>query len=298
MLELALVLPILLMVMALIINFGTVACWKVRDLIVARHALWQTRWMRSWGSDPRPAFWPAAGQSQAGGIGNTPALDDPRVNQPVARGPLPAATVHPQLLDPTRGAREGSADLTRDFPLLAKIGPYRLRADGRLLDDQWQFPRMGMSSNVQRRIPILYALAKAPASMSNAYIQAVLAIARAPFLAALAPLDRDDEFIRYRAGAPDFHPYLRRFCSTDRELVDRRVGELIDRIRGKKDDPRVQGVPERMTSAFIGLYRQVIAANEAMLKATPPPPNAAQLQAEIDQLKAKIDTLNEFLQKL
>ena len=40
MLELALSLPILLFVMALIVNYGTLAAWKVRDLSVARLAVW------------------------------------------------------------------------------------------------------------------------------------------------------------------------------------------------------------------------------------------------------------------
>jgi len=46
-LEMVLALPVLLMIMALIINFGTVAAWKVRGLCAARHAVWSSRWPRS-----------------------------------------------------------------------------------------------------------------------------------------------------------------------------------------------------------------------------------------------------------
>ena len=47
MLELILALPILLFIMALIINYGTVAAWKVREHSVARLAVWETRWPRT-----------------------------------------------------------------------------------------------------------------------------------------------------------------------------------------------------------------------------------------------------------
>lgn len=53
-LEMVLSLPILLFVMALMINYGTVACWKVRALSVARNAVWSTRWPRTGHSNPRP----------------------------------------------------------------------------------------------------------------------------------------------------------------------------------------------------------------------------------------------------
>ena len=84
-LEVVLCLPILLLVMALMINFGTAACWKARGQVVARHALWGSRWPRTGERNPRPSFWPEPASLSSGGAGDVEALDDPRVNQPVAR---------------------------------------------------------------------------------------------------------------------------------------------------------------------------------------------------------------------
>jgi len=53
-LEMVLCLPPLLFIMALMINFGTASCWKVRSLTVSRDALWSSRWPRSTKSNPRP----------------------------------------------------------------------------------------------------------------------------------------------------------------------------------------------------------------------------------------------------
>ena len=312
-LEFVLALPILLFIMALMVNFGTVACWKVRALNVARHALWSTRWPRSGATDPLPKFWPPTAGPTASGLGNAPMIDDPRVNQPVARGPLTGAVVNADLLDPTRGLREGSSNLTRGFAMLGKMGAYTLKANTVMLDDRWQYPQMGLWANRQRRIPVIYALQKAPAGLVNAYVQAAVAILRAPFREALKPLDRDDEFIFYGtlfgwgAGAPDFHPRLSGFCSLERPLADERVNELIDRIQGKVERDaeghivrRIPDLAERVTRAFIGLYQRAIRAYKELMSADPPPPpgEIAAMQAQIDQIQKKIDTLNQFLQTL
>ena len=304
-LEFVLALPILLFIMALMVNFGTVACWKVRALNVARHALWSTRWPRWGATDPRPDFWPQTAGVAAGGAGHAPMIDDPRVNQPVARGPLTGAEVNVDLLDPTRGLREGSSNLTRGFAMLRTMGTYHLNANTVMLDDRWQYPQMGLGANRQRRVPVIYALQKAPAGLVNAYVQAAVAILRAPFRDALKPLDRDDEFIFYGtlfgwgASAPNFHPRLSGFCSLDRPLADDRVNNLIDRIQGKKD-PKIPDLAERMTRSFIGLYQRAIQAYNGQMNAVPPPPpgGIGAMQGQINQLQQKIDTLNQFLQTL
>ena len=109
MLELTLALPILLFIMALIYNYGIVAAWKAREHSVARLAVWETRWPRTGSSDPRPSYWwPAAATMESSDQGTVPGMDDPRIDLPVARGPLSGATVNSDLLDPTRGLREGS----------------------------------------------------------------------------------------------------------------------------------------------------------------------------------------------
>jgi hypothetical protein len=292
-------LPILLLLMALMINFGTVACWKVRALSVARYAVWASRPPRIANVNPRPAYWPETADPSAGPEEDAPVLDDPRVYQPVARGPLPfGAVVNERLLDPTRGFRQGSAILDRYYPMLRKMGPYRLQATTHLLDDKWQYPQTGLSGNRQRRIPVIYALAKAPPAVVNTYVQAASALLQAPFQPQLRPLDNDEEFLYYRGYAPDFHPRLRMFGTLDLALAAQRVQDLIDRIQGKveKDERgnvrKIPGVPEIMTRAFINLYQSVIDQLKAQSGTAPPPPP---VQAQIQELEKKIEQLMQFL---
>ena len=309
-LELVLALPILLGVMALMVNFGTAACWKVRALIMARQRLWEGRTGRS--SNPLPTWWP--GSVTAGG-GHGESLDDPRVNLPVARGPLPpGAEANSDLLDPTRGLRTASSDLARAFPMLRSLGSYHLTTKSALLDGKWAFYK-DMSSWYygERRTPLLYAFQKAAPQLGQAYIDAVVAILRAPFRKALRPLDKDDEFIYYNTlfgwgtTAPDFHPPLSGFCEVDHELANARVQGLIDRIQGKPEQgeegnvtPRVPDVAERMTRAYIDLYERVIHEIEHLKDRDPPlpPDQLAALQAQLPKLREKVDTLNRFLQTL
>ena len=122
MLELILALPILLFIMALIINYGTVAAWKVRENSVARLAVWETRWPRTGDTNPRPSYWPATATMESSDQGTVAGMDDSRVDLPVARGPLPGATVNPEVLDETQGLREGSAELTAEVSLAGQDG--------------------------------------------------------------------------------------------------------------------------------------------------------------------------------
>ncbi|MGO9112190.1 MAG: hypothetical protein ACLP9L_23430 [Thermoguttaceae bacterium] len=305
MLELTMALPILLFIMALIINYGTIAAWKVRENSVARLEVWETRWPRSGSTDPRPGYWPATASMESSDQGTVAGMDDSRVDLPVARGPMPQATVNSNLLDPTRGLREGSAGLTRKCPLLGKLS-YSITAKTWLVDDKWQYQRMGMGSNWQLRVPVLYALAEAPASLVNSYVQSVLAIAQAPFLAQLAPLDHDPDFIYYGAlfgwgGAPNFYrewAYLQRMCTTDHRLTDPAVNSLIDRIQGNRTKrPRVASLAEHMAKQFLGLYERALRAFQASLNANPPaPPQMIALaQSQIPELQTKIEELKNFL---
>ncbi|RMF98343.1 MAG: pilus assembly protein, partial [Planctomycetota bacterium] len=127
-LEFVLVIPLLLFVMALMINYGTVAGWRVRALGMSRHAAWQSRHPRSMSRSPRPDYWPASANVDSGGAADAPSLDFPAVDLPVVRGPTVGDFgVRSGLLDPSRGIRRGSASMDRDFPLLPSMGPYHLR---------------------------------------------------------------------------------------------------------------------------------------------------------------------------
>jgi len=306
MLEMVLALPILLFVMALMINFGTVASWKIRGLSVSRHAAWGSRWGRSGLRYRRPQYWPATAHIGVGG-GSVPELDDPRIDHPVARGPLPyGTTVRSELLDPSRGLRQGSAGMTREFPLLGTMEPFHLDAKTRMLDNKWQYQRMGLPGNWQRRIPVIYDLAKTP-EFVEPYVSAVMDIFNTPVRPQLAPLDRDDEFIRYWHSAPDFHPRLSQFCSLDPAHAAGSVENLIDRIRGKVERDadgnvilRIPSVAEVMTRSFLNLYRSVIQQYQNLIDADPPPPpdEVAAMRAEIAQLEAKVEILEQFLARL
>lgn len=177
-------LPMLLFIMALMMNFGTAATWKVRTLVVGRHAAFATRWPRGMDDLPRPTVnvdytaplpvriaWPQDAGMGSGGAGAIAELDDVRVNHPVVRGPLPYGALIDQdmydLMTLSRGARQGNADLSREYPLLKALGPYGLRADCPLLDNDWRYQRMPWDNeawywdgwhNEHRRIPVIYDL--------------------------------------------------------------------------------------------------------------------------------------------
>ena len=312
MLELVLALPILLLMMALIINFATFAAWKVRALASARHSAWSSRWPWDGGRLPRPEYWPLNASLGSWGWGTLDVLDDPRLNHSVIRGPMPNGfVVREWLFHPGRGVLQGSAEMSRRFPLVSSLGSYRLSGHHRVLDRFWDHREMGLFTTHDRRTPVLYELPRAPQSYSEAYRQAALAILTAPFRPHLAPLDRDEEFVGYarrfgwrHVGAPDFHPPLRRFCSLDHGVAQERVSELIDDIQGQiiadshGNLQRVGGVPQRIVEAFIYLYGRVIQELQQQLAAGVPQDVALSIQAEINDLQNRIDMLQGFLNEL
>jgi hypothetical protein len=317
-LELVIAVPLFLFVMALMINFATVSAWRVRGLAVARQTVWAARHPRDVATVPRPDYWPTPASLGAGGDSNAAILDDPRVYLPVARGPsLGAFRVNDELLDPTRGFRRGSSQMSREFPLLANLGPYQLHSAAPILDNCWRFRQTALPywwhDHWAHRVTALYQLPTAGGNYLAMYVQAAIAILNMPQRNDLLILDRDPEFAAYAArfgwrggGSPDFHPGLSRFCSLDLSLAQDRVENLIDRIAGvapKQGPPPVAHVPslaERMAGAYIGLYRRVIQELQNQLNAVPPPSpgQIAAIQAEIADLQQKIDTLEAFRQSL
>jgi hypothetical protein len=294
-----LALPILLFVMALMVNYDTVASWKVRALSIARNEVWSTRWPRNGSAMPRPDYWPQTAGMAYAGIGSIPSLDDPRVDLPVARGPLPGVTVK-QTLDPTQGFRQGTADMQREYPLLSKVGPYSLHAQTEFLDNLWQYGQMGLSSNYQPRIPVLYVLPQGDPSLVQGYVTAAMAVVDANQQPGLAPLQHDPDFIKYRGSAPNFQPQLPvcscpgcggcppGFCSLSRDDAQAVVQNLIDRIQGRKD-PKVASVAEVMTGAFIGLYQWEI--NQLQQSSQDNSALIAQFQNDIQILQQFLATL-------
>jgi hypothetical protein len=275
MLEMVLALPILLFVMALMVDFGTASSWKIRGLIVARHAVWSSRSPRTPDAFPPPIVSAGIAGFAVDGPDHAQHLDDlAGLHRPVARGPLPLGNrVDADLLNCNRGLRSGRATVQRDFPLLSKIGPYRLEPRTEILGDPWQFSDMGLSDNGQRRIPVIYDLAKAPASLSQAYFNAARAILNPRLQWAVRALDHDDEFLAAGLGsAMDFHPVLGALCTRDREVVRQAVDFLKTRIAD---------VPENLAREFRDMYERLL-----------------QEGRDDPALRAKVQALDAFLESL
>ena len=314
-LELVLNLPIMLFVMALIIIFGTAGAWKIRTLTNARQAAWRDFWPRSGANDPHPRGWPASATMQA--TDGSPAVmpDDPFADFPVVRGPMlvdPGSglslPVKEQTLDMTEGLRHGEAHIRRPFPLLAKMPPREINFTHEhvVLDgSRWQFHRMGIASNLRRRILFLYPLdlqGQIPGLVMR-FAQAALGIVQNPRKADLTPLEGGDPEIYQLLGrrSPDFQPAIG--VGSEPATIDALLGRALrptyceanpvvvrqNQIDGPgrlKDD--IEHVPHRMTGYYIGVYQSVINRLQRM---NPPPPGA---QSQIQALQQKINQLRRF----
>ena len=304
MLEMVLALPILLLVMALMINYGVVASWKVRALVAARHAVWSSRPPRTPNVFPPPVGSIGIAEIMTDGPDYVQDLDPPLLHHPVVRGPLPSGNrVNAELLNCNRGLQSSEAIVERDFPLLSKMGPYHLQARTEVLGDTWQYTEMGLRHNGERRIPVIYDLAEAPAFLRDAYIRAVAAAADPNLQWALRCLDHDDEFIGYgrrfansrimtwNDTPPDFHPTLGALCSLAPGLVQQRVDDLVRRIND---------VPKNLARGFKALYERVIQELQWRIGNDPSldPGQAAAYMNEIVHLQNQIQILDAFLQTL
>lgn len=277
--EMALVLPLLMLMMSAIIAYGYAASWKVRSEVVARDVAWRSRYPRTAQFNARAPEWPQPGTMGVGN-GNQIAsfIDDDVLQAPIIRGSIPQVNVDTNLLDFSRSVDRGVASIVREPPVLPRAGRISYQTENEFLDDRFQCYTMGIGNN-SRRIPIIYEI-DLDFVLDSAAIQGAIAAierVRPPILA----LDEDQEFIDWyghRCGARDFHPRVSWFESLDVDYVHRRhVEPLIDRIHG---------VPERMVRATISLYRQ-------QLNSQPPLPQSVQ-----DDLQRRIDALEQYLARL
>ncbi len=205
------------------------------------------------------------------------------------------------VMNPTLTLLQGNSHATRQYPLLQKLGQFNLNAQTELLDNSWDFQRMGLPTNTSFRIPAIYMLAPGMSQdiWAKLYSNALWTIVKLIFPSypnmtvpgPLWPLDRDVDFVFYGgvvqpnfpASAPDFHPMLSNFACDDTS-AQQAVNNLIARIQGNK--PAVRDLAWQMANAFISLYQRAIQAyqNQGM---TPPP-----------QLQQDINTLTQFLSTL
>ena len=325
-LELCLALPLLLFVMALFINAGSSAAWKVRAHGVARDAVWRHRWPRS-DVKPKPAAWPAGATSSSVSTGSLTIVDDPAVDLPVVRGPtIGNIDVDQELLDPTLGGLRGKATIDRERPLLTSLGNMQYDLDHPLVDRTWTYPQTKLSSNWLRRIKVIYDMHESEMGEWSGFEQAVSAVESALQSTNLLPLtyrltawdgdqwfeDPDFQRLHYVADgitftpkSPDFHPKLGNFCSLDAEAVfQKQVAALIVKIKGDQDK-NVKGVPQVMATKYIQLFKGAINAvqmhlNQLQSQDPPAPPGLiGAVQAELDarksELEPKIAELEAFL---
>ncbi len=255
-------LPILLFVMALMVNFGTFATWRVRGEVVSRHAAWRTRWPRTGATEGRQRpVWPRdAKMTVETADQQIVKLDDPVIDLPVVRGPLPNGFFVNPLLDPDRvGAFKGVSEVNREYPLLPRLGNYQSGdIETPLLDFKWQSAFMGIP-NRYRRVKILYKLPRTSSALPAAFVAAVRGARSIPHANGLLVLDHDADILRYRGYYVDFHPRVGHGCELDLETVHaNHVQRLID-TRGPGRQVRfgqISRLPRTMTSFFLRMYRQ------------------------------------------
>jgi len=319
-LELVAAIPILLFVCALMVNFGTLAAWRVRGEIVSRDAVWRARWPRT-GDRESPSFtWPADAVSRIADGPQIGALAHPDLEHPVTRGPLPNGFLVTDVLDPERGYQEGLASVTRRYPLLPRLGPYRSgNIEHPLLDRKWPCSEMGIP-NVYRRSKPLYVLPTTDQSLPLALANASHAMFGMPNYTALYTLDRDADIRRFRGGYIDFHPRIRHayphnrlvaieHCHLDPEVVRKKeVERLVDTLdsQGRAQLQRISRLPRTMTNYFLSMYSAKVAELKASIKAWTEEMKAPhtslqrkkQLAALIAGAQTELDRVEPFLEPL
>ena len=308
-LELVLSLVFLLMMMALIINFGTVASWHARGTAAARYAVWRSLAIRTGATNPNPSnWWPPATLGMAPGM----PLNPNTVGQVWSQGDLMQPALRgPAVVDPASGqqillndkrylemvdqALIGAANLSKTMPLLPRLRQAQVNPMQPVLDPFWRFQDMGIGDNNNWRIKGWYRIEAdqiGNGDLMKLFMQYQMAdqqILGNPGSQALLPLDRDDEEIAWWGSPRDRYPTVGG-CEASPQNVQMNLVSgprgLISRIQGINGGG-LGGVPERVARDFIEMYREQIRAQQ--------PPNQAniqQLQARIEQLIQFIGTLN------
>ncbi len=306
-LELVLCLFFFLVMMALIINFGTTAPWHIRGQIVARNAAWRTLRGRAGAAYPNPSnWWPPATMGAMPPIalnnlpndlvGQTWNQGDPHIMEPAFRGPVitdqnlgnqakgkQIQMNDRQYLEMVNQAVVGTANLTKAMPLISNLRKANINPMHAVLDHQWRYSEMGFGYNDNWRINGWYrfkANELGDSNLMNLYLEYQLAdqkLQQNPGIRALQTLDRDNEFPPWGLSSPDVYPTVAGCDASPQDVA----GTLISGPGGLID--RIGGVPRNLAQAFIGLYTRQIQYYKSQQ-----PPNQAmiqQLQNSIQQLQ-------------
>ena len=156
--EMVLVLPLLMALMATLIVFGYATMWKLRTETVSRDQAWRIRFAQFANRNAQASEWPEEGETGVL-LGNELAIfsNDSVLENPLIAGPLPNVGVNEELLDYERGALTGIAAIERQPPVFSRLSTFDFEVDHALLDDRFQYRQMQIR-NVGRRIPQIYEI--------------------------------------------------------------------------------------------------------------------------------------------
>ena len=325
-LELVLSLFFLLVLMALIINFGSIASWHVRGKTAARYAAWRSLAIRTGGGDPSPANWVMPAQMGLSAPMSLSSLPYDMVGQVWNQGDLTQAALRgPAVADPATGsviqmndrrylemvdrAQVGSAQLQKTLPLLPNLRRAQINPLQPVFDSFWRFQDMSaqsggvaMRSNGDWRTYGWYQFLPnqlGNSSLMNLFVQYQAAdqqIQQNSGIQALVVLDRDNEFPPWGMSSPDAYAYavsqsgLLGQCESSPENVAQswiqNPNGLIRWIQGRSGGGGGNAIPHWLAQQFINLYNQEIQYYQSQT-----PPN----QAQINQLQNSIQQLQQFI---
>ena len=311
-LEFVLALPILVMMMALMIDFGVVGAWKIRTQTNARYAGWRTLTSRTGEFNATPPYWPSSANLSA--RSGNPLTD---VNQqwdstqdllcPCVRGPqltAPNATAAVNVegrLEMDDNVIQGHARLERNLPLFrgalpATGGRFRFDINQDLFDNHWQYHTLNIPHNDYPRSRVwwdiehtdLAALDPAIDTNMQSLDTNLRLLQTNPNVADLYPLDNDDEHIRYGGNAPDYYPRLSRLCMADPNAVYISAISRLDQDGHPNPNSllsRIDRLPCTMSRSFTGMYRSWICGLEQCVAP----------DGDIDPLRQRYGDLQQFM---
>jgi|SRR5579863_1345796 len=314
-LELVLSLFFLLVMMALIINFGTIASWKVRGTIAARYAGWRTLSTRTGGAYPNPTNWQApASMGRAPGMplnANTvgqlwsqqdlqqPALRGPAVIDPATGNSIQLAPQ--QYMEMVNQTVIGSANLTKKMPLLPNLRKSYIQPLQPVLDHYWRYEDMSSNTNnwTARNNNdwrlynwYLHEPRQSPdGNVQNAYQQYQVddqQIQQNPGIPALMVLDRDPELYAWNGNYVDVYPSVGGCEILPVNVQMNSLPGLINQIQGRLGGGK-GGVPQKLANAFLSMYQAQLQA--AQQQQPPDVETISRLQPLVDQLTQFIATL-------
>jgi hypothetical protein len=225
-LELVLYLPIMLFVMALMVNFGNMAAWKIRAQSNTRYSATRSLQDRTGDHERNPETWPRPASLSDGGGSSIPDANDvwnqhPDLITPVTRGPVITEMeqgkfiVVPGRFSMHEGVHRGTGSVRRRLPMLRGIlandGSYGFTEHHDLLDNRWDYRHLvhpnnpydrrdiaGDSGNGRRRAKRWYQIDPEffgqLSSEMQRLRQADAQLKANPSRNDLDPLDRDSDF--------------------------------------------------------------------------------------------------------